>query len=90
MAEVVDNRALSRFELVEEGELAFADYQRHQGRLVLPHVEAAPALRGTGAAGRLMEGVLAAARREGLKVTPLCSYAAAYIRRHREHHDLLA
>ncbi len=52
-------------------------------------MEAAPALRGTGAAGRLMEGVLASARAEGLRVVPLCSYAAAYIRRHPEHHDLL-
>ena len=37
-----------------------------------------------------MEGVLARARAEGLKVRPICGYAAAYIRRHREHHDLLA
>jgi predicted GNAT family acetyltransferase len=89
MPNVVDNRALSRFELEENGELAFADYRRHDGRLVLPHVEAASALRGTGAAGRLMEGVLAQARAEGLKVVPLCSYASAYIRRHKEHQDLL-
>jgi len=90
MGEVTDNRARNRFELVEEGELAFADYRREPGRLVIPYVEAAPALRGGGAAGRLMEGVLATARAEGLKVVPLCGYAAAYIRRHREHHDLLA
>ena len=88
-AEVKDNTARSRFELVEQGQLAFADYARSGDRLVIPHVEAAPGLRGTGAAGRLMEGVLAAARSEGLKVTPLCGYAAAYIRRHRQHHDLL-
>jgi uncharacterized protein len=89
MSAVVDNAERRRFELEEAGELAFANYRREGGKLVIPYVEAAPALRGTGAAGRLMEGVLAAARAEGLRVVPICSYAAAYIRRHREHHDLL-
>jgi predicted GNAT family acetyltransferase len=90
MSKVTDNAQHNRFELVEDGRLAWADYRRQGDRLVIPHVEADPALRGRGAAGRLMEGVLDAARREGLKVTPLCGYAAAYMRRHREHHDLLA
>jgi len=86
---VLDNSALGRFELVEGGHTAFADYRREGGRLVIDYVEAPPALRGTGAAGRLMEGVLTIARAERLKVTPLCGYAAAYIRRDRRHLDLL-
>jgi predicted GNAT family acetyltransferase len=90
MDEVVDNTAKRRFELDVGGEVAFADYRREPGRLVIPYVEAPPALRGTGAAGRLMGGVLARARAEDLKVVPLCGYAAAYIRRHKEHHDLMA
>ncbi len=89
MAAVTDNAARSRFELAEADGVAFADYRRDAGRMVIPHVEAPEALRGTGAAGRLMEGVLSIARQEGLKVVPLCSYAAAYIRRHAEHQDLL-
>ncbi|WP_174301724.1 GNAT family N-acetyltransferase [Caulobacter sp. S45] len=89
MAEVTDNTARGRFELTEAGEVAFADYRRDVGRLVIPHVEAPISLRGTGAAGRLMKGVLSIARREGLQVVPLCSYAAAYIRRNAEHQDLL-
>ena len=44
----------------------------------------------TGAAGRLMEGVMARARAEGVKVTPLCGYAAAWLRRHKAYADLLA
>ena len=89
MAAVTDNAAQRRFELVEAGGVAFADYRRDAGRLVISHVEAPIALRGTGAAGRLMEGVLSVARQEGLKVVPLCSYAAAYMRRNAEHQDLL-
>jgi len=79
-----------RFELTEQGAVAFADYRVQDGRMIVPHVEAAQALRGTGAAGRLMAGVMDAARRRGLKVVPLCPYADAYMRRHPETADLRA
>lgn len=86
---VIDNRTLGRFERVENGLLAFADYHRRGEVLVIPHVEADPALRGTGAAGRLMEGVAARLRETGLKAAPTCSYAQAWFRRHPEQADLL-
>ena len=90
MSHVVDNPGKSRFELEEQGLVAFADYRLQGDRRVIPHVEAPPALRGTGAAGRLMAGMLAAVRERGLKVVPVCPYAAAYIQRHAEYQDLLA
>lgn len=88
-SQVHDNPAEHRFELREEGKLAFADYVIRSGTLVIPHVEADPALRGRGTAGRLMSGVLEIARSRDLKVSPICGYAAAYIQRHPEFHDLL-
>ncbi len=87
---VTDNVERRRFELAEQGQVAFADYRREAGRLLIPHVEAPMALRGGGTAGRLMEGVVAHARAEGVKIVPICSYAAAWLRRHPEHGDLLA
>lgn len=90
MSEVTDNTARQRFELEVDGQIVFADYRRQGSVVIVPHVEAPPALRGTGASGRLMEGVLARLRTRGEKIVPTCSYAAAYIRRHPEHHDLLA
>lgn len=90
MNPVTDNSARQRFELIEEGKLAFSDYRREGEVLVLPHVEADPALRGRGAAGRLMEGMLEIVREKGLKVWPVCSYAVAYLQRHPEHRDLVA
>jgi predicted GNAT family acetyltransferase len=75
------NPAKSRYELEVDGLVAFADYQRSGHRLVIPHVEADPALRGTGAAGRLMAKVVETARAEGLKIAPLCGYASAWLRR---------
>uniref|UniRef100_B0SWD2 N-acetyltransferase domain-containing protein n=1 Tax=Caulobacter sp. (strain K31) TaxID=366602 RepID=B0SWD2_CAUSK len=75
------NPAKSRYELRVDGLVAFADYQRSGHRLVIPHVEADPALRGTGAAGRLMGRVVETARAEGMKIVPLCGYAAAWLKR---------
>ena len=86
---VIDNTAKSRFELAENGALAFATY-RHQGNVyTIPHVEAAMELRGKGAAGRLMEGIAAMARGKGFKIRPTCPYAVAWFRRHPEQDDLI-
>jgi predicted GNAT family acetyltransferase len=80
-----DNAAGSRFELAENGHLAFADYRRQENLLVIDYVEAAPALRGTGAAGRLMEEVVKVARAEDRRIVPRCGYAAGWLRRHGQH-----
>jgi predicted GNAT family acetyltransferase len=85
---VHDNRQLNRFELPQDGQVVFADYHRQPGRLVITYVEAPPALRGSGAAGKLMQGMLEQARAEGVKVLPLCGYARAWIQRHPEFRDL--
>jgi predicted GNAT family acetyltransferase len=82
MSELKDNRAASRFEMDEAGQTVFADYRRQGQRLFIDHVEAPTALRGTGAAGRFMEALVAEARTEGALIVPLCSYAAAWLQRH--------
>ena len=51
---------------------------------------APPALRGHGTAGRLMEGIVERARAEGFKITPTCSYAHTWFRRHTDAQDVLA
>ena len=78
-----------RYELAIDGQIVFARYRREGSRLAIRHVEAPPALRGSGAAGRLMDGVMQIARRDGLTVTPLCSYAAWWLQRHPEYRDLV-
>jgi predicted GNAT family acetyltransferase len=90
MPDVRDNTAQSRFEMMVEGQMALADYRRGGGKLMITHVETPPALQGRGVAADLMAGVVEAARAEGAKIVPICSYAAAYMRRHKEHADLLA
>jgi hypothetical protein len=85
-----DNTQRQRFELVEQGLTAFATYRRSGDRIVLPHVESPPALRGKGTADRLMHAVAGYAREHALKVTPLCGYTRAWFRRHPDFSDLLA
>jgi predicted GNAT family acetyltransferase len=88
--QVRDNEQRRRFELDVDGQVVFATYRRQGEIIAIDHVEAPVQLRGTGAASRLMEGVATIARRDGLVLAPYCGYAAAWLRRHKEHRDLLA
>ena len=78
-----------RYEMDEHGQTSWADYRLQDGRLVIDHVESPVALRGSGAAGRLMAAVAADARARALKIVPLCGYAAAWLRRSKEFADLV-
>lgn len=86
---MIDNTSESRFELREGPYLAWADYRVRDGRTILPHVEAEPPLRGTGAAGRLMEQIVTHARATGLVLEPRCAYARAWFQRHPDARDVL-
>lgn len=68
----------------------FADYAARGDLRVILHVEADPALRGTGASGAFMQALAEHARAHGLKLQPICAYAVAWLRRHPEHADILA
>ncbi len=85
---ITDNAGQSRFELAEQGHTAYADYKRAGGVLTIQYVFSPPELRGQGTAGRLMEGIAAVAKAKNLKIYPICGYAAAWLRKHKEHHDL--
>ena len=87
---MIDNVEQQRFELSENGLLVFANYRHSENRYVLTHVEADPGLRGTGAAGRLMQAIADHARANALKLTPRCSYALVWMKRHPEQSDLIA
>lgn len=83
-----NNPERHRYELEVDGYLAFADYRLDGKTLFIPHVEAAPELRGKGAAGQLMRQMLTDVREKGYMVVPICSYAANWLERHPEFHDL--
>ncbi len=85
-----DDAAAGRLEMDEAGQTVFADYRLDGARLIIDHVEAPLALRGTGAAGRFMTGLAHFARERDLTVVPLCGYAARWLRASDEHRDLIA
>jgi uncharacterized protein len=87
---VRDDSARRRFELEVGDQLAFVDYRRDGGRLLLTHAEVPPALRGGGVGSALVKGTLELVRQRGEKVVPLCSFVAHYMERHPEVQDLLA
>lgn len=87
---VRDNPERSRFELDVDGQIVFGNYRRQGDVLAIIHVEAPVALRGTGAAGRFMQGLMDEMRQRQQKVLPLCGYARAWLKRHREFDDLVA
>lgn len=87
--DIVNNTAASRYELEEQGHTAYADYQLDGGTLRLDYVYAPPELRGKGTAGRLMEGILAEAREQGLRILPICGYAASWLKRHASVADII-
>jgi len=90
MSQLRDDKAQSRYEMDEQGLTSWADYRLQGDRIFITHVESPPALRGSGAAGRLMEAVAQDVRSRGLKITPICGYAAAWLRRSKAHGDLVA
>lgn len=67
----------------------WADYSVQGNRRAILHVEADDELRGSGAAGRFMQSLADHARTEGHKLTPVCSYAVAWFRRHRDQADVV-
>jgi predicted GNAT family acetyltransferase len=86
---MIDNQEKSRFELKENGLLVWAEYRIRDGKYLIPHVEAELPLRGTGAAGRLMQQIVDHARAQKLVLVPRCSYAQAWFERHPEADDVL-
>lgn len=88
--QVRDNHERRRFELEVDGQKVIADYRRSDNVFAVTHVEAPHALRGQGAAGALMKGMMELIKRDGLKIQPICPYAVRWLQRHPEYQDLIA
>jgi len=85
---VVHNPDENRFETTIDGHLSKLDYLQNGNNFVITHVGVHPSLRGQGVAGKIVEVGLEYARKNSFRVVPMCSYAAAYIRRHPEYAEL--
>lgn len=90
MSELRDNTAAGQYEMDEGGQTVFARYRREGDVVTILWVEAPPALRGTGAAGRLMTLVSEEAQRNNWRIVPVCGYAATWLRGSKQYRDLVA
>ena len=87
---ISDNKNSHRFELNMDGQIVFANYKLESDKLFINYVESPVALRGSGAAGQLMEGIVQIAKDRNYKIIPICGYAVSWLHRHKEYQDLLA
>lgn len=88
---VYHNERESRFEIRLGTEIAELTYARQGEKvLVLFHTGVPPAWEGRGIGARLVKAALEYARQNGYSIIPLCSFVAAYLRRHPEYQDLVA
>jgi predicted GNAT family acetyltransferase len=86
---VTHNPEENRFEASFEGYPSKLDYIQDGKNFVITHVGVHPELRGQGVAARMVEVSLEYAREKSLRVIPMCSYAAAFMRRHPEYAELM-
>jgi predicted GNAT family acetyltransferase/glutaredoxin len=90
-AEVVDVPERSRYELRLGGRLiGLAAYRRRNNRVAFTHTEVEPSCEGRGFGSRLAEAAVEDARRQGLKIVPLCPFIAHYVETHPGHEELAA
>jgi predicted GNAT family acetyltransferase len=81
---------MSRFELEENGETAYLEFEVDQtGWITLYHTEVPPALRGRGIAGTLAKTALEYARDHQLKVDVVCPLVANYLSKNPEFQPLV-
>ena len=86
---IVHNETDNRFETWIEDQLSKLDYMQDGDTIVMTHVGVHPEHRGQGVAGKLTEVALEYAREKSLRVIPMCSYVAAYIRRNPQYAVLM-
>ena len=86
--EVTHNPANNTFEVWIGGKLSKLDYIQDGKNFVITHVGVDPEHRGQGVAGKIVEAALQYAKENSLRVIPMCSYAAAYIRRNPQYMEL--
>lgn len=81
---VTDNKAMSRFEVQDDGETAFLEYDIDDKNIALLHTEVPGNIGGKGIANTLASFAFRIAEERGLKVLIYCPFVAVYVKRHPE------
>lgn len=78
-----------RFEIEQDGEVAYLEWALAGKVLELIHTEVTEKMQGTGAGSLLVKSAFEWAREHGVKVDVICPFATEYIGRHPEYSDLV-
>lgn len=78
-----------RFEIEQDGAVAYLEYALAGKVLELIHTEVPTEMQGTGAGSSLVQSALQWAREHQVKVDVICPFATEYINRHPEYSDLV-
>jgi len=84
------DRDAHRFETRVDEVPCELDYALADGVMTITHTRVPKAVGGRGIAAALVRAALDAARAEGWRVVPACSYASAWMQRHPEYDALRA
>lgn len=86
-----DDGSRGRYVMRADGAEALLTFARvGKTQLIIDHTEVPVALRGQGIGAKLVERAVEDARREGVKVVPMCPFARAQFERNPEWADVLA
>jgi uncharacterized protein len=85
----VEKVTSGRFEIEQDGQVAYLEYTIAGKILGLIHTEVPKDLRNKGLASELTMNALQFARDHGMKVDVVCPLVAGYFERHPEYRDIL-
>ncbi len=88
--QLVKNDEKQRFELENNGHIAFIDFEEKEHFIALVHTEAPEELQGTGTAAALVEKTLQYIEKSGKKLMPFCPFVLAFIKKHSEWKPLVS
>jgi len=92
--DIQHDQAARRFETTVDGAHCLLDYTLADGVvscvMTITHTEVPAEVGGRGIASALVKAAMDAARNEGWRVIPACSYADVWMKRQSGYHDLRA
>jgi uncharacterized protein len=69
--------------------IAISEYEAEPGRIVFTHTVVKPEYEGKGVGSRLAKFAVQDAQARGLRITPVCPFIRAYLRRHPEYDSIV-
>jgi len=87
---IVNNRAASRYEALIDGRPAgYSTYEEGPDRVTFVHTVVRSRFEGGGIGSRLAKFAIDDVQVRGLRITPVCSFVRAYLRRHHEYESIV-